>query len=274
MGAHSERNMLELVTDDSSQSETITYRQGLEYCNQLLLFFRKHGVQQGDRVFIMCGLNKGLWISYLAAIKGGLVLIPAASILSADDIVYRFQKALPKVIITDQENAGKMEQALSQYHHPVKVKLVLDGERNGWSPLKAIDTEEGQAISKKKKKDDDLFGFYLGTTGMPKVVVHTQAKLSLGPSNATGMDWIETWRQTLQHFTQPGWAKFAWSCVFAPLNLGATVFVFIERTVYCEQTTENYRGSSNHYALCTANCASVNDTGEFKKSSFFPCANV
>ena len=63
------------------------------------------------------------------AIKGGLILIPAASILSVNDIVYRFQKASPKVIIADMENAEKMEQALLQYDHPVKVKLLLDGEK-------------------------------------------------------------------------------------------------------------------------------------------------
>ena len=110
--ADADRNMLEIVTDDPSKTKTITYKQGLEKCNQLLMFLRGQGVQQGDCVFIMSGLNEGLWISYLSAIKGGLILIPAASILSADDIVYRFQKAEPKVIVTDQENAEKMEQAL------------------------------------------------------------------------------------------------------------------------------------------------------------------
>jgi len=227
--AQDDRNMLELVTDDPSETETITYRQGLEKCNQLLLFFTKHGVQQGDRVFIMCGLNKGLWISYLSAIKGGLVLIPAASILSADDIVYRFQKALPKVIITDQENAEKMEQALSQYHHPVKLKLVLDVERNGWIPFTAIDAEEKQASSADTKKDDDLFWFFTsGTTGMPKVVVHTQASYPLG--HLTTAAWIGL-KAGDKHYniSQPGWAKFAWSCVFAPLNLGATVFVYLSK---------------------------------------------
>ena len=109
---HGNRNMLELVTDDPSEAVILTYTQGSEKCNQLLNLLRKQGVQQGDDVFIMCGLNEGLWISYLCAIKGGLILIPAASILTVNDIIYRFQKASPKVIIADKENAEKMDQAL------------------------------------------------------------------------------------------------------------------------------------------------------------------
>src|ERR1700741_2629957 len=110
--ANAGRNMIELVTDNPSEAMMITYKQGSEKCNQLLNFLQKQNVQQGDDIFIMCGLSEGLWISYLSAIKGGLILIPAASILTINDIVYRFQKASPKVIIADKENAEKMDQAL------------------------------------------------------------------------------------------------------------------------------------------------------------------
>jgi acetyl-CoA synthetase len=220
------RNMLELVTDDPSEAITITYKQGVEKCNQLLNFLRNHNVRIGDSVFIMCGINEGLWISYLSAVKGGLVLIPAAGILSTEDILYRFQKAMPKVIIADNENAEKMEHALLQYNHPVKVRLLMDGERKGWLPFRAMDTEEKEAGSADTHKDDDLFWFFTsGTTGMPKVVVHTQASYPLG--HLTTAAWIGL-RQGDKHYniSQPGWGKFAWSSVFAPLNFGATVFVY------------------------------------------------
>src|SRR4051794_10318457 len=65
--ANAHRNLLELVTDEDATSFTLTYEEALEKCNQLLNFLRNQGVQQGDRVFIMCGLHEGLWLSYLAA---------------------------------------------------------------------------------------------------------------------------------------------------------------------------------------------------------------
>ena len=227
--AHGQRSMLELVADNPSEALTITYKQGSEKCNQLLNFLRKRTVEQGDDIFIMCGLNEGLWVSYLSAIKGGLILIPAASILSVDDIVYRFQKASPKLIIADQDNAEKMDQALLRYNHPVKLKLLLDGERNGWVSYRGIDKEETEASAADTNKDDDLFWFFTsGTTGMPKVAVHTQSSYPLG--HLTTAAWIGL-KAGDKHFniSQPGWAKFAWSCVFAPLNVGATAFAYVSK---------------------------------------------
>ena len=227
--AHADRNMIELVADNKSEATKITYKQGSEKCNQLLNSLRKQNVQQGDDIFIMCGLNEGLWISYLSAIKGGLILIPAASILTVNDIVYRFQKASPKVIIADKDNAEKLEQALLQYDHPVKVKLLLDGEKDGWISYNVIDKEEKEAIAADTNKDDDLFWFFTsGTTGMPKVAVHTQSSYPLG--HLTTAAWIGL-KAGDKHFniSQPGWAKFAWSCVFAPLIVGATAFAYVPK---------------------------------------------
>jgi acetyl-CoA synthetase len=229
VNAHADRNMLELVTDDPSEAVTLTYKQASEKCNQLLIFLRKQGVKQGDDIFIMCGLNEGLWISYLSAIKGGLILIPAASILSVNDIVYRFERASPKVIIADKDNVEKMEQALLQYDHPVKVKLLLNAERNGWMSLNIINDEAKEASAADTNKDDDLFWFFTsGTTGLPKVAVHTQSSYPLG--HLTTAAWIGL-KPGDKHFniSQPGWAKFAWSCVFAPLNVGATAFAYVPK---------------------------------------------
>ncbi len=227
--ANGDRNMIELVTENPSETITITYKEGSEKCNQLLNLLRKQGIQEGDDIFIMCGLNEGLWISYLSAIKGGFILIPAASILTVNDIVYRFQKASPKVIIADKDNAGKMDQALLQYDHPVKVKLMLDGKKDGWISYSVIEKEEKEASAADTNKDDDLFWFFTsGTTGMPKVAVHTQSSYPLG--HLTTAAWIGL-KPGDKHFniSQPGWAKFAWSCVFAPLNVGATAFAYVAK---------------------------------------------
>lgn len=225
---HGDRNMLQLVSDDHSVHQ-LTYKKALEKCDQLLNLLQKHNVKKGDSIFIMCGLMEGLWISYLAAIKGGFILIPAASILNTSDIIYRFQKAAPKVIITDNDNAEKMEQALLQYEQSVKLKLLLDGEKPGWISYSSIEKENKTAIVADTNRDDDLFWFFTsGTTGMPKVVVHTQASYPIG--HLTTAAWIGL-RAGDKHYniSQPGWAKFAWSCVFAPLNFGATVFVYASK---------------------------------------------
>lgn len=219
-------NMLELLTDDSPELITISYRQGMERCNQLVNWLRQKGLKQGDRIFIMCGLHEGLWITYLAAIKGGFVLIPAASILNADDIVYRFKKAAPQAIVTDSENRIKMEQALMQYNKRVSVQLLLDDEQEGWISFRAMESASKEAVAADTLNDEDLFWFFTsGTTGLPKVVVHTHASYPLG--HVTTAAWIGLKRGDKHYnISQPGWAKFAWSSVFAALNAGATIFIY------------------------------------------------
>src|SRR4030095_9544895 len=93
----------------------------------------------------------------------------------------------------------------------------------------AIHKEEKEATAANTNKDDDLFWFFTsGTTGMPKVAVHTQSSYPLG--HLTTAAWIGL-KAGDKHYniSQPGWAKFAWSCVFAPLNFGATVFVYVSK---------------------------------------------
>ncbi len=194
---YADSNMLELVTDTSSEISTVTYKQGVEKCNQLLNFFRKYDVQQGDDIFIMCGLNEGLWISYLSAIKGGFILIPAASILTINDIVYRFEKASPKVIITDIANAEKMELALLQYNHPVKVKLLLDGEKNGWESYNQIDKEKKEATAADTNKESLVLVFHFRHYRNAKSRCTYTGNISIGAFNNSSMDRIKTRRQTL-----------------------------------------------------------------------------
>jgi len=222
---HAHHNMLELVTAEK-QLSSVTYGQGIIKCNQLLNFLRRQNVQRGNSVFVMCGLNEGLWITYLSSIKGGFILIPAASILTVDDIIYRFKKCSPKVVIADKENLNKMEQALSQFDSVVEIKLLLDGEQEGWSSFSLIGEEPPEAIAADTSKNDDLFWFFTsGTKGLQKVVAHTHASYPLG--HLTTAAWIGlTPGDKHYNISQPGWAKFAWSSVFAPLNMGATVFVY------------------------------------------------
>ena len=71
--------------------------------------------------------------------------------------------------------------------------------------------------------DDDLFYFFTsGTTGMPKVVVHTHYTYPLG--GFTTSSWVGMKKGDLHYnISQPGWAKFFWSSFFAPWNMGATI---------------------------------------------------
>ncbi|MEN9628031.1 MAG: Acetyl-coenzyme synthetase, partial [Pseudomonadota bacterium] len=67
--------------------------------------------------------------------------------------------------------------------------------------------------------------FTSGTTSKPKLVQHTQASYPVG--HLSTMYWLGLKKGDV-HWTisSPGWGKHAWSCVFAPFNAQACVFIY------------------------------------------------
>src|SRR5690554_3870156 len=225
-----------LVWKYNEQQETYTFSQVSERSNQFLNFIRRFGVEQGDNVFIQLPLVPPNWFSYMACIKRGIIIVPAATSLEVRDLEFRFQSVFPQVALSDQENAEKIDEAEKALGKKIKVKIITEGVREGWEPIDCILKESTAAQGAKTKSDDDLFYFFTsGTTGMPKVVVHTHFGYPTG--HLTTSSWIGLKRGDLHYnISQPGWAKFSWSSFFAPWNVGATILGYhIDRFVPREQ---------------------------------------
>jgi len=94
--------------------------------------------------------------------------------------------------------------------------LRFDELRDG-SPLFASDRIT-------RASDPALLYFTSGTTAQPKLVMHSHHSYGIG--SLSTMYWLGL-RPTDIHLnvSSPGWAKHAWSCLFAPWNAGATVFI-------------------------------------------------
>lgn len=197
-------------------------------CNRLINFLRKQNIHQNEVIFSQMPLFPENWITVLASIKGGFCLIPAATVLTVHDIVYRFGKLMPATVIADLDNAIKIDEAEILSGKFVSLKIIVNAERKGWISWDKINEEESVAASADTNADDPLFLFFTsGTTGMPKVVTHTHLSYPFG--HLTTASWIGL-KQGDVHYniSQPGWAKFAWSSFFAPWSVGATVFAFYQ----------------------------------------------
>lgn len=192
--------------------------------NQFLNFLRNHGIEKGNCIYTQLPLVPVNWVGTLAAIKGGFVLIPAATTLTEQDIVYRFKTVFPEVVICDSANAAKIEAAEKQLNKKIKVKIIVDGKREGWHAIDEIYNEDKIAEAANTLSDDHLFYFFTsGTTGLPKIVVHTQFTYPFG--HLSTASWIGMRHGDIHYnISAPGWAKFAWSSFFAPWNMGATIF--------------------------------------------------
>lgn len=219
-------NQIGLIWRYNNLEEKFTFKELSNLSNQFLNYLRKNGVGEGDKMISQIPLLPCSWISYLASIKGGLIIIPAAVTLEERDLKFRFESAFPNVALADQANAEKIDKAESYFEDKIKIKIISEGTRDGWVSLEDVFVGDTSAEAANTKADDNLFYFFTsGTTGMPKVVVHTHYSYPFG--SFTTSSWVGMKKGDVHYnISQPGWAKFFWSSFFAPWNMGATILGF------------------------------------------------
>ncbi len=213
-----------LIWRYNEQEKVYSYREMYEVSNQLLNLMRQHGVEQGDKIYSMLPLVPANWISFLATIKGGFILMPAPTNLSARDLYYRFESLFPEVFITDIQNASKIDEAEKDFGKQLKLKICIGGSREGWISFDDLLKMSKEAAAAKTKTDDAVLYFFTsGTTGLPKIVVHTHFTYPVG--HLSTASWLGCRHGDVHYnISSPGWAKFAWSSFFAPWNMGAAIF--------------------------------------------------
>jgi len=80
-----------LIWRYKSQERYFSFLEIYEQANQLLNFMRRHGCQQGDRIYSFLPLIPANWTSFLATIKGGFIIMPTATNLTARDLESRIK---------------------------------------------------------------------------------------------------------------------------------------------------------------------------------------
>jgi len=232
-----------LIWRYNEKEKIYTFQNIYEKANQFLNFLRSHGVNKGNSIFSQIALDPANWISLLGAIKGGFILIPSSTNLTEKDIAYRFKTVFPEVAIADLANAEKIDAAEELLNRSIKLKIIVDGTREGWHTMDEILEKEKEADAADTRSDDALFYFFTsGTTGLPKIVTHTHFTLPFG--HLTTSAWIGLRFGDIHYnISAPGWAKFAYSSFFGPWNMGATILANqVDKFVAEEQlvTMEKY----------------------------------
>jgi acetyl-CoA synthetase len=174
-----------------------------------------------------------LWETVLAAMRLGVVVIPATTQLTSDDIDDRIARGDVRHVVADAVGAAKIDMAK---HTRLRVKLLVGDVRDVRDAGRERDArgfvsfDEARAaparVDQAPTRADDplLLYFTSGTTARPKVVLHTHASYPVG--HLSTMYWLGLREGDVhQNISSPGWAKHAWSSFFAPWNAGATVLV-------------------------------------------------
>ncbi len=191
-----------------------------------------HGVGKGDPVFVMLPRIPEWHVALLACIKLGAIPMPGTPLLTARDIAYRVGAAEAVAAITDAEGAVKVDAA--RVECPTLKTTICVGDRPdaGWLDWREL-VDRGSDVppdaEPTRSSDPMLLYFTSGTTGYPKMVLHTQASYGIG-HEITARFWQDLHPGDL-HWTvsDTGWAKAAWGLLFGQWRLGAAVFLWDQR---------------------------------------------
>ncbi len=216
-----DRTALHLVEEDGGGTR-LSFAELSRRSDRVANWLRERGVAAEDRVLVMLGNQAELWETALAAMKLRAVVIPATPLLGPADLRDRVDRGRVRHVIARSADAAKFDEVPGGY-----TRIAVGEEPGGdWLPYAeaygAPDrfTPDGPTLA-----DDPLMLYFTsGTTARPKLVEHTHTSYPIG--HLATMYWIGLRPGDVHlNISSPGWAKHAWSNLFAPWNAEATVFL-------------------------------------------------
>lgn len=214
------------IVDTAAKTETkLTFDELARRSNQVANFLRERGLRRGDHLLLLLGNVVPLWETMLAAIKLGVVVIPATTLLTPDELQDRLDRGRARAVVASQDQVAKF--ASLKAGNLTRIVVGAAAKTSGdWLPYeKSADYADVFSPDGRTHADDPMLLYFTsGTTAKPKLVRHSQRSYPVGALST--MYWIGLQPGDIHlNISSPGWAKHAWSCFFAPWNAGATIFI-------------------------------------------------
>jgi fatty-acyl-CoA synthase len=199
-----------------------SYATFYERSRRLASMLARHGIGPGDTVAVMLANTPPMLEAHYGVPMTGGVLLTLNTRLDAPILAFQLDHANAKVLITDREFSGLIQETLSL----AKVKpLIIDYDDDeypqGGAPMSDLDYEQliesGDPDYEWRRPSDEWeaisVNYTSGTTGNPKgVVYHHRGAALMCYSNvlATGMGRHPVYLWTLPMFHCNGWC-FPWT---------------------------------------------------------------
>ncbi|MFF4488713.1 AMP-binding protein [Streptomyces sp. NPDC001544] len=216
-----DRTALHIVEEDGTETR-LSFAELAERSSRVANRLRERGVEAEDRVLVMLGNQTELWETALAAMKLRAVVIPATPLLGPADLRDRVERGRVRHVIARAEDTAKFAEVPGAY-----TRIAVGGlPEEGWEPYEDAYTAPAEFLPDGPTLADDPLMLYFtsGTTARPKLVEHTHTSYPIG--HLATMYWLGLKPGDVHlNISSPGWAKHAWSNLFAPWNAEATVFV-------------------------------------------------
>ncbi len=213
------------IVDAATNTETkVSFAAMSRRSNQTANFLRDLGLNRGDHLLLLLGNVVPLWEVMLAAMKLGVITIPATTLLTGDELRDRLDRGKAKVVVATQDQVAKFEGLGGEGF--TKIVVAATSDHKGWRRYEDSAnypdafTPDGPTGA----HDPMLLYFTSGTTAKPKLVLHSHRSYPVG--SLSTMYWLGLQPGDVHlNISSPGWAKHAWSCFYSPWNAGATIFI-------------------------------------------------
>jgi acetyl-CoA synthetase len=220
IAAGNDRPALWIIDDDDSETR-VSFAELSARSDALAAWLLEVGVRRGDRTLLMLGNRQALWECILALTKLGAVMIPSTTLLTPADIADRVARGGVTQVIAESALTGQFADIAGRF-----TRIAVGDPVDGW--LRYDDFIAGGSVftpDGPTRATDPLFLYFTsGTTALPKLVEHTHVSYPVG--HLSTMYWLALQPGDVHlNISSPGWAKHAWSNVFAPWNAEACVLI-------------------------------------------------
>ncbi|KIV97993.1 hypothetical protein PV10_01688 [Exophiala mesophila] len=241
------------TNQDLTQSLKLTYSHFSRQSQRIAhLLTTTLGLQQGETCILISSRVPAWWEIATACLRSGIIMCPATTLLVDRDIESRIQVSKAAAFIGDEAAVAKCQKIRANCPG-LRVVMQIEGTvpSNNTNTNKVIDfhtllssippstTFTTPPSLLNSPTSPALTFFTSGTTGPPKLVLHTQTSYPLAHA-LTGTHWLNLTSSPQQsiywNLSEQGWAKAAWS-FFSTWNCGATLFVHDDRLPFSPRRT-------------------------------------
>jgi acetyl-CoA synthetase len=210
------------IIDEDGTDRSYSFAEMAARSDRLATSLAAGGVAAGDRVMVMLGNQVELWESMLAAMKLGAVILPATTALGPNDLADRVIRGAVGHVITNADQVDKFADIPGDFG-----RLAIGNAPRRWRPYKLADVAMPTSPPAAQTYADDpmLIYFTSGTTSRPKLVEHTHRSYPVGQLSTMYFLGLRPGDVHL-NISSPGWAKHAWSSLFAPWIAESTILVY------------------------------------------------